>query len=88
MMSDELHAENERLRGALRSVTDHLAELLEAGRFPAKGRSADERDAAQGWWDDRVAAVQRGYAALAGEDYLSWVTRHPGLYISPPGPVR
>lgn len=86
-MSD-LHDENERLRAVLRAVTDHLAELLEAGRFPARGRSADERDASQGWWEDRVAAVQRGYAALAGVDHLTWVMRHPGLYIPPHGAPR
>jgi hypothetical protein len=90
MMDDtaDLHRENERLRSALRAVTDHLTDLLMTERFPRKGRSADDKDATQGWWEDRVAACQQAYAALAGEDYLSWVERHPGLYIPPPGPVQ
>ena len=82
------HDEISRLRAALRLSNDMLAELLNAARFPAKGRSTDDKDATQNWWEDHVSAVQNGYAALAGEDVLSWVTAHPGLYIPPAGAIR
>ena len=83
----DLIRENERLRGSLRHVTDRYAALLDEG-FPKRGRSADDRDSHEGWWEDSVAATQRAYATLAGEDDLSWRLAHPGLYIPPPGPVR
>jgi len=55
---DDLRDETARLRSALRSVTDYLEDLLDAGRFPPKGRSTDDRDAMVGWWEDRYAAIQ------------------------------
>lgn len=35
-----------------------------------------------------VTATQQAYAALAGEDHLSWLTRHPDLYVPPAGAVK
>ena len=59
----QLAEENDRLRAALRDVTDKLAMLLE-------DRSTDDKDA--GWWDDRVASVQHAYAVLAGVSFSEW----------------
>ena len=53
----------QRLRAELRSVTDHLHELLNFG-FPPKGRSKDDREAHDAWHEDRHAAVRRAYEAL------------------------
>jgi len=84
----ELQEEIDQLRAALRGATDALADLLKEGRFPRAGRSRDSQDALQGWWEDRVAAVQAGYAALARVSHGEWTGRHPGLYIPPPGAVK
>lgn len=84
----DLFQEKERLRAALRVVTDNLALLLEAGRFPAKGRSQDDKDSTEGWWEDHVASVRQAYSVLAGlEEVGPWEDAHPGLYIPPPGPI-
>lgn len=83
----ELFEETERLRGALRAVTDNLAALLKTHKRP-KGRSADDRSSNDQWWEDQVVATQRAYAALAGVSFEEWRAVHPGLYSPPPGPIR
>ena len=83
----DLHADNDRLRGELRTVADMLAMLLTAEKFPAEGRSQDDKDATQAWWEDRVQAVRSAYAALADVSHEEWQTEHPGLHIPPAGPV-
>lgn len=61
----QLRQQNATLRANLRSVTDSLEMLLDAGRFPKAGRSADDWDAAVGWWDDHYAQIAAARAALA-----------------------
>ena len=75
------------VRASLRSVTDTLALLLDAGKFPPKGRSQDDKNSAEGWWEDCASAVRHAYAALAGVSVGEWQSAHPGLYIPPHGPV-
>lgn len=85
----DLIAENDRLKGSLRAITDYLAELLSDGRFPNKGRSTYTVEHFQSWWEDRVGSVQKAYSVLAGlESVGPWTERHPGLYIPPPGLIR
>lgn len=55
-------------RAHLRSVTDFLDALLEEGRFPAKGRSADDLAAFEQWWETRHNAVKAARQMLAHPD--------------------
>ena len=41
------------------SVADLFELLLEEGRFPAKGRSADDKEAYAAWLEDRHDAILR-----------------------------
>jgi hypothetical protein len=58
-----------RLRTSLRSVTDYLDELMQAEKFPGKGRSQDAQDAILGWWEDRVSAVQTARRVLSETEH-------------------
>lgn len=80
-------AENAKLRAALRGAADALSGVLLHG-LPKPGRSADERDAALGEWDGLVVTTQLAYAVLAGVSLAKWTAEHPGIYDSPPGPIR
>ena len=85
--AQDLREENDRLRAALRVVTDDLASLLDTGKFPPRGRSRDDKDSSEGWWEDRVSHIATAYAALAGVSAEEWCATHPGLYIPPAGGI-
>jgi hypothetical protein len=58
--------EQQRLMGALRTVSDYLEGLLDGtDQIPGKGRSQDDKDSILGWWEDRYAAVRSAQAILA-----------------------
>jgi hypothetical protein len=58
--------DQQRLMGALRTVSDYLEGLLDGSdQIPGKGRSQDEKDSILGWWEDRYAAVRRAQEILA-----------------------
>ena len=52
------------LAANLRVVSDLLEGLLEDGKFPARGRTADDRESHDQWWEDRFEAVRRAREAL------------------------
>jgi hypothetical protein len=83
----ELYEQIDRLRAALRSSNDLLAHVMEHG-LPKKGRSRNDKDSADAWWEDSTRAVQDGYAALAGVSHGEWVSAHVGWYVPPPGEIK
>lgn len=64
------HEAVQRLRAELRSVTNHLEELLNFG-FPPKGRSKDDREAHDAWHEDLHVAVRLAYESLQQTEAFS-----------------
>lgn len=52
------------LAANLTAVADLLEGLLEDGKFPARGRSADDKESHDQWWEDRHVAVAKAREAL------------------------
>ena len=52
------------LRAALRDASDRLEQVLDSG-LPGKGRSQDDKDSIEGWWDDMRGSVQRAKRKLS-----------------------
>ena len=62
--SQQLNEQIAHLRANLRVMTDDLEMLLDEGKFPGKGRSANEKESIEAWWERQYDAIKKARRAL------------------------